>query len=115
MARTICNQIIDENRSVVVVTLSPQIEEIIADNVQKSMQGSFPAVDPDTTTRILDSIKNTVEIVYFFNNQPVILVSPNIRCVFRKLIEMVFPHIMVISLNEIPNDVEIRTEGVVSL
>ncbi|WP_207720964.1 flagellar biosynthesis protein FlhA [Clostridium gasigenes] len=115
LGRTICNQIIDENRSVVVVTLSPQIEEIIAANVQKSMQGSFPAVDPDTTTRILDSIKNTVEIVYFFNNQPVILVSPNIRCVFRKLIEMVFPHIMVISLNEIPNDVEIRTEGVVSL
>ena len=115
LARTICNQIIDENRTVVVVTLSPQIEEIIAANVQKSMQGSFPAVDPDTTTRILDSIKNTVEMVYFFNNQPVILVSPNIRCVFRKLIEMVFPHIMVISLNEIPNDVEIRTEGVVSL
>ena len=115
LARTICNQIIDENRSVVVVTLSPQIEEVIAANVQKSMQGSFPAVDPDTTTRILDSIRNTVEMVYFFNNQPVILVSPNIRCVFRKLIEMVFPHIMVISLNEIPNDVEIRTEGVVSL
>lgn len=115
LGRTICNQIIDENRSVVVVTLSPQIEEIIAANVQKSMQGSFPAVDPDTTTSILDSIKNTVETVYFFNNQPVILVSPNIRCVFRKLIEMVFPHIMVISLNEIPNDVEIRTEGVVSL
>jgi len=35
--------------------------------------------------------------------------------VFRKLIEMAFPHIMVISLNEIPNDVEIRTEGVVTL
>lgn len=115
LARTICNQIIDENRSVVVVTLSPQIEEIIAANVQKSMQGSFPAVDPDLTTRILESIKNTVEVVYFVNNQPVILVSPNVRCVFRKLIEMVFPHIMVISLNEIPSDVEIRTEGVVSL
>ncbi|MGL5354040.1 MAG: FHIPEP family type III secretion protein, partial [Clostridium sp.] len=115
LARTICNQIIDENRSVVVVTLSPQIEEIITSNVQKSMQGSFPAVDPDLTTRILESIKNTVEVVYFYNNQPVILVSPNVRCVFRKLIEMVFPHIMVVSLNEIPSDVEIRTEGVVSL
>ncbi|MGL5084809.1 MAG: FHIPEP family type III secretion protein, partial [Clostridium sp.] len=115
LARTICNVIIDENRSVVVVTLSPQIEEIITSNVQKSMQGSFPAVDPDITTRILESIKNTVEVVYFYNNQPVILVSPNVRCVFRKLIEMVFPHIMVVSLNEIPSDVEIRTEGVVSL
>ena len=34
---------------------------------------------------------------------------------YRKLIEMAFPHLMVISLNEIPNDVEIRTEGVVTL
>lgn len=115
LARTICNQIIDENRSITVVTLSPRIEEIIATNTQKSIQGSFPTVDPDTTTRILESIKNTVERIYFYNNQPVILVSPNIRPVFRKLIEMVFPHIIVLSLNEIPNDVEIRTEGVVSL
>lgn len=115
LSRTICNQIVDEERRVTVVTLSPQIEEIIQANTQKSIQGSFPAVDPDITTRILESIRNTVESVYFFNNQPVILVSPNIRPVFRKLIEMVFPHIMVISLNEIPNDVEIRTEGVVSL
>ena len=115
LARTICNQIIDENRSITVVTLTPQIEEIIAANTQKSMHGSFPAVDPDTTTKILDCIRNTVDRVYFYNNQPVILVSPNVRPVFRKLIEMVFPHVMVISLNEIPNDVEIRTEGVVSL
>ncbi|MBD7915312.1 flagellar biosynthesis protein FlhA [Clostridium sp. Sa3CUN1] len=115
LARTICNQIINEDRSITVVTLSPQIEEIIAANTQKSIQGSFPAVDPDTTTKIFNCIRDTIDRVYFYNNQPVILVSPNIRPVFRKLIEMVFPHIMIISLNEIPNDVEIRTEGVVSL
>ena len=115
LARTICNQIIDEERAITVVTLSSQIEEIIAANTQKSIQGSFPAVDPDTTTRIFNCIRDTLDRVYFYNNQPIILVSPNIRPVFRKLIEMVFPHVMVISLNEIPNDVEIRTEGVISL
>lgn len=115
LARTICNQIIDEDRGLTVVTLSAQIEEIISANTQKSIQGSFPAVDPDTTTKIFNSIRDTLDRVYFYNNQPVILVSPNIRPVFRKLIEMVFQHVMVISLNEIPNDVEIKTEGVVSL
>lgn len=115
LARTICNQIIDEDRAITVVTLSPQIEEIISANTQKSIQGSFPAVDPDTTTRIFNCIRDTLDRVYFYNNQPIILVSPNIRPVFRKLIEMVFPHVMIISLNEIPNDVEIRTEGVISL
>lgn len=115
LARTICNQIVDENKTINVITLSPNIEEIISSNIQKSVQGSFPTVDPETTTKILTSIRNTVDSVYFYNNQPVILVSPNIRAVFRKLIEMVFPHIMVISLNEVPNDVQINSEWVVSI
>lgn len=43
------------------------------------------------------------------------LVSPKIRAPFRKLIEMVFQSVNVLSLNEIPNDVEIKTEGVISI
>ncbi|WP_396136386.1 flagellar biosynthesis protein FlhA [Clostridium sp. SHJSY1] len=113
LARTICNQIVNEERAVTVVTLAPDLEELVAANVQKSIHGSFPTIDPDTTTRIFHNIRETIDSVYFYNNQPVILVSPNIRSVFRKLVEMAFPHIMVVSLNEIPNDVEIRTEGVV--
>ena len=115
LSRTICNTIVDENRTINVVTLDPVIEDIVANNIQKSVQGSFPTVDPDTTTKILEAIKDTVESVYFYNNQPIILVSPNIRPVFRKLIEMVFPQIMIISLNEVPNDVQINSEGVVRI
>ena len=115
LARTICNTIINEDKAVSVVTLDPSLEELIASNVQKSIQGSFPAIDPDKTTKIFQNIKSTIDAVYFYNNQPVILVSPNIRAVFRKLCEMAFPHVMIVSLNEIPNDIEIRTEGVVAL
>lgn len=115
LSRTICNQLIDDERKVIVVTLNPEIEEFISNNIQKSIQGSFPAIDPDTTTRIFNGVRDAVDAVYFNNNQPIILVSPNIRPAFRKLIEMVFPHIIVLSLNEIPNDVEIRTEGVVNI
>ncbi|AIY81833.1 flagellar biosynthesis protein FlhA [Clostridium botulinum] len=115
LSRTICNQLINEDRSITVVTLDTNVEEMIGSNIQKTMQGSFPTVDPDTTTRLLGGIKNILETTYFNNNQPVILVSPNIRSVFKKLIEMVFPHIMVISLNEVPNDIEINSGGVVSI
>ena len=115
LGRTICNPIVDEKGSITVATLSPEVEDKLANNIQKSMQGSFPAVDPDTTGKILSSIKNVIDNVYFNENQPVILVSPKIRPAFRRLIEMVFPSVMVLSLNEIPNDIEIRTEGVVTV
>ncbi|MBC8062245.1 MAG: flagellar biosynthesis protein FlhA [Clostridiaceae bacterium] len=115
LGRTICNPLVDENNCITVVTLSTQIEDLIASNIQKSIQGSFPAIDPESTGRVLNAIKEIVNSVYFNENQPVILVSPRIRPPFRRLIEMVFPHITVLSLNEIPNDIEIKTEGVVTI
>lgn len=115
LGRTICNPIVDDRGAITVATLSPEVEDRIGANIQKSMQGSFPAIDPDTTGKVLASIKNVIESVYFNENQPVILVSPKIRPAFRRLIEMVFPSVMVLSLNEIPNDIEIRTEGVVTI
>jgi flagellar biosynthesis protein FlhA len=115
LGRSICNGLVDDNGSITIITLSPEVEDIIASNIQKSLQGSFPAVDPDTTGKILNSIKNNISTIYFHNNQPVILVSPKIRPAFRRLIEMVFPSITVLSLNEIPNEIEIKTEGVVTL
>ncbi|MEK6263497.1 MAG: flagellar biosynthesis protein FlhA [Clostridium sp.] len=115
LGRSICNGLVDDNGSITIMTLSPEVENVISSNIQKSIQGSFPAVDPDTTGKILNSIKNNLSAIYFHNNQPVILVSPKIRPAFRRLIEMVFPSITVLSLNEIPNEVEIKTEGVVAL
>jgi flagellar biosynthesis protein FlhA len=115
LGRSICNGLVDDNGSITIITLAPEVEDIIASNIQKSLQGSFPAVDPDTTGKILNSIKDNISTIYFHNNQPVILVSPKIRPAFRRLIEMVFPNITVLSLNEIPNEIEIKTEGVVTV
>ena len=115
LSRSICNPLINEDGYITVITLEPRLESIIGSSIQKTIGGSFPAVDPDTSRKIFESLRNTLESVYFYENQPVILVSPNIRAAFRKLIEMVFPQVMVLSLNEIPNSIEIRSEGVVEI
>lgn len=115
LSRSICNPLISDDRILTVISLSNELENIIQNSIQKSMQGSFPALDPETTRSIFENINSTVESTYFYENQPIILVSPNIRPAFRRLIEMVFPQIVVLSLNEIPNDVQIRTEGVVEI
>ncbi|MDD3223480.1 MAG: flagellar biosynthesis protein FlhA [Clostridium sp.] len=115
LGRTICNPLISEDNKIVVATFSQEVEKTIANNIQKSMKGSFPAVDPDTTSKILTSIKNTLDSIYFPENQPALLVSPKIRPAVRKLVEMVFPNVTVLSLNEIPNDVQINAEGAVNI
>ena len=115
MSRSICSNLIDEENSITVVTLSMEVENIISNSLQRSINGTYPALDPDTTNKIFTSIQNTVESVNFNNNIAILLVAPKIRAPFRKLLEMVFPNIAVLSLNEIPSDVNIKAQGIVNI
>ncbi|SEF47843.1 flagellar biosynthesis protein FlhA [Caloramator fervidus] len=115
LGRTICRNLIDENNTIRLLTLHPSLEQLISENIQKSFQGSYPALDPETTRRIFEAIQKLLEVTDFYNGQPVILCSPKVRPAFRKMIEYVFPNLIVLSMNEIPADVQIETLGMVSL
>lgn len=115
LSKSICSELVDETNYITVSTLSNEVERIISNNLQKSMNGTYPAVDPESTNKIFSSIKEITERVEFYNNRPIILVSPKIRAPFRKLVEMVFPSVTILSLNEIPNDVQIRAQSVVNI
>ncbi|EYE88808.1 flagellar biosynthesis protein FlhA [Fervidicella metallireducens AeB] len=115
LGRTICKPLSDENNCVKVLTLHPRLEQIIGDSIQKSFQGSYPALDPETTRKVFESIQSCIEGTFFNNNQPVILCSPRVRPAFRKLTEIVFPSITILSMNEVPTDMQIETVGVVEI
>lgn len=115
MSRSICSSLVDEENSITVVTLSMELENLIGNSLQRSINGTYPAIDPDTTNKIFSSIQSTVEGIHFNNNRTILLVSPKIRAPFRKLVEMVFPNITVLSLNEIPSDVQIKAQGIVNI
>lgn len=115
MSRSICAGLVDETNSITVATLSLEVENIIGNSLQRSINGTYPAIDPDTTNKIFSSIQNTVESIHFNNNRTILLVSPKIRAPFRKLVDMVFPNITVLSLNEIPSDAQIKAQGIVNI
>jgi DNA polymerase-1 len=98
-----------------IVTGDKDALQLISDNVHKSFQGSFPSLNPDDTERILSNIKFIMDSNVFYNNTPVILCSPRIRPAFRRMLEMVFPEVPVISMNEVPGNIGINSVGVVSL
>jgi flagellar biosynthesis protein FlhA len=115
MSRSICFELIDENNSITVTTLSMEIENLVANSLQRSVNGTYPAIDPDTTNKIFKGIQSTIESINFNNNRPILLVSPKIRAPFRRLVEMVFSNLTILSLNEIPSDVQIKSQGVVNI
>lgn len=115
LKRTIVKQYLGPDGVLRVMTIHPEIEEMISKNVQKTTSGSIPVLKPEIITQIFDSINRTHQLLTAENVQHVILASPNTRVTFKKLISYNFPNLAVVSLNEVPNEVQIETVGMISL
>lgn len=113
LQRTIVNSHLNEDGILNVVTIHPQLEDVIGRNIQKTISGSIPVLDPQDITKIFDSVKQIEDSLVANGIQPLILSSPKIRVAFKNLISFNFPNLKVLSLNDIPNDIEIEALGMV--
>lgn len=113
LKRTIVKDFVSDDNRLMVMTLHPDLEDLIGANTQRSISGSIPVLEPDSITQIFDSIKHTYDKLLLSGIQPVILSSPKIRVPLKNLISFTFPSLPVLSLNEIPNDIEIQAVGMV--
>jgi flagellar biosynthesis protein FlhA len=115
LGRFIVDQYKLEDDTLCLVTLDREIEDIIAEAIQPSDQGSYLAIEPNTAQQIITMIRSMADRFNLSGAQPVLLASPSIRRHVRKLIERFVPHMGVLSHNEIPQNVKIQSLGVVSI
>ncbi len=115
LARQITHQYSQSNDSLKVVTLSGQVEKVIADGVQQTEHGNYLAVDPTISQRILESIAAQVEQLSLLEQTPIVLCSPAVRMYVRQLTERYFPQIPILSYNELEANVEVQSVGVVNV
>jgi len=111
--RTIVKEYLDQQGELKVITIDSQLEELIGSNIHRSISGSIPVLDPEMITRIFNSIKSAYDEALMKGYQTVILASPKIRTALRNLIAITFSHMTVLSLNEVPSDVQIEVVGMV--
>ncbi|BCG48907.1 Flagellar biosynthesis protein FlhA [Citrifermentans bremense] len=115
LGRYIVEQYKREDNTLCIVSMDREVEEIIADGVQLSEQGSYLAIDPNVAQRILHAIKRHAEKFESTGALPVLIASPTIRRHVKKLTERFMPNLAVISHNEIPPNIKIQSLGVVVL
>jgi flagellar biosynthesis protein FlhA len=115
LGRFIVDQYKLDDDTLYLMTLDREVEDIIAEAIQPSDQGSFLAIEPNTAQKIITNIRSMGDRFGSTGAQPVLLASPTIRRHVRKLIERFAPHIAVLSHNEIPQNIKIQSLGVVSV
>jgi flagellar biosynthesis protein FlhA len=113
LSRTISSQLaVDDTISV--ITLAKPVEDTILNSIQHREQGSYLAIDPKTAQVILDSIGEAVGL-FDGGRRPTLLAAPQIRPHVRSLIERYFPALVVISHNEIAQNLKVKSLGTVTL
>jgi flagellar biosynthesis protein FlhA len=112
LGRTICRSLAAADGTLKVFTLSPGLEQILADAVAEGDQGRYLALDPRTAQRVIESIAQTVGKASL-EGTPVILCSPAVRPHLRRLTERYLPHLAMLSYNEIGSDVTLKAVAMV--
>jgi len=94
-----------------VYILDPEIEDMVRGAIKQTSAGSYLALDPDSVQLILQGVRNTVAPPPPGGQPPVILTAIDVRRFVRKLIEMEFTDISIVSYQEIIPEIRIQPLG----
>jgi len=114
LKRTITHKY-SEDGTLKVITLTPELENLIMNHVKKNDRGSFITMEPETMHKILAVHKKEVAKIASIVKEPVVLTSPIVRLYYRKLIEEFIPDSTVLSYNEIESDIKVMAVGSIAI
>ena len=115
LKRAISNQYFNNNETTSVVTLDPNVEQVIMDSVKQTEQGAYLALDPDYTNRLMTSLREETDKLEELGRTPIIITSPIVRMYLKKLTQEQFRNLHVLSYNDIDSDDELQSVGMVTV
>ncbi|MDQ0482257.1 flagellar biosynthesis protein FlhA [Guptibacillus hwajinpoensis] len=115
LSRQITSQIAVPGEAVKVLTAGARLEKRFAESVQQSDQGSYLALDPETSQTIYQEVLQQVSRLQQSGIQPILLTSPAIRMYLRQFLERYMPELTILSYSELEPEVEVQSVGVINL
>ncbi|WP_019119134.1 flagellar biosynthesis protein FlhA [Brevibacillus massiliensis] len=115
ISRQITQQYTEPGQPLRVITAGPALEKAISERIERTEQGSYLAIDPETSQRIYHSMSEEISKMVNSGQQPIVLTSPAIRMYLRQLMERMMPDVPVISYNELEPHIEVQSVGMVNL
>ncbi|BAI79908.1 flagellar biosynthesis protein FlhA [Deferribacter desulfuricans SSM1] len=115
LKRQITESLLAADNRLYVFTLAPQIEQMIAKNIQQGDDGREVVMEPTTAQKLLQKLIDKTKEITENGLNSVLVISPPIRYPFRRFVEKFVPNLYVISHNEIAENVQIESLGTVEI
>ena len=115
LGRQISLQHSDEEKVLRVLTLEPDLEQIIIDSRLETTAGSIAALEPEAQRKWINALANSVRQIHEQGHMPVILCSEAARILVKTSSKREIPDLVVLSVPEIATDVRIEPLGEISI
>lgn len=114
LKRAISARYFEPGETTQVVTLDPRIEQEIMGSVKQTEQGAYLTLDPERTKAIIAATETELRKLDDLGRNEIVVTSPIVRIYFKKLTQDYFDELVVVSYNEIENDVELQSIGMIT-
>lgn len=117
LKRYITHKYAGHGNSLAVYLLDTNIEDMIKDAIRTTEKGNYLALDPEVTQELIESVGKEIASHPFppGAKPPVILTTHEVRRYFRKIIELEFPQLSVLSYQELNENLRIQPIARVTL
>lgn len=117
MKRYITHKYAGPANTLAVYLLDPGIEEMVRSSIRRTEKGNYLALEPDVTQELVESVGKEIASHPFppGAKPPVILTTAEVRRYFRKVIELEFPQLSVLSYQELSENLRIQPIARVTL
>jgi len=115
LKRLISHKYAEGKNVLVVYLLDPEIEDAISGAIQRTATGNYLALDPEMTQLILNTFRQEFGNLPPTAQRPVIVTDMEIRRYIRRLVELDFEKLAVLSYQELSPELNIQPLARISL
>jgi type III secretion protein V len=95
--------------------LDPEIEDVIRGAIRRTSTGTYLSLDPNIAHDILEAIRREVEPLPPTAQKPIIITDAEVRRFVRKMVELEFPELTVLSYQELAPELNIQPVGRITM
>ncbi|MGC8954522.1 MAG: flagellar biosynthesis protein FlhA [Fervidobacterium sp.] len=115
LKRQIVAKLLTSEKQIHAVALDSDLEKSLTESIAEGEEGKYISMNPQILRELIERISSELEKVMRKGYSPTLVVSGLIRPYLSRMITRFIPGIVVISFEEIPEDVNLSIEGVVRL
>ena len=114
LGRMIVQNLVDISDDMPVMTLEPQLEQMLHNAVQQSQQSKTLTIDPELAEALFKSMRAEVQKIEDQGQPAILVVSPIIRPWLSNLVRPRIPDLTVLSYTEIPEDQSVNVVATIT-